>query len=72
MDLSAFPMPDEGFVVTQYLTVKDAIVSAKYYAEVFGGKLLHEGRPSIVILANSFTFEQSVKSPILPLHHQKI
>lgn len=54
MDLSEFPMPTEGFVVTQYLTVKNAVVSAKYYAEVFGGKLLHEGHPSFVKLANTW------------------
>ncbi|NER17555.1 VOC family protein [Spongiivirga citrea] len=54
MDLSEFPMPKEGFVVTQFLTVKDAIKSANYYAQVFGGKVLHEGHPSFVKLANTW------------------
>ncbi len=54
MDLSEFPMPEEGFVVTQFLVVKDAIASAKYYARVFGGKVLHEGHPSFVKLANTW------------------
>ena len=54
MDLSEFPMPKEGFVITQFLTVKDAIASAKYYAHVFGGKVLHEGHPSFVKLANTW------------------
>ena len=54
MDLSEFPMPQDGFVVTHFLTVKDAVVSAKYYADVFQGKLLHEGHPSFVKLANTW------------------
>ena len=54
MDLSEFPVPKEGFVVTQFLTVRDAIASAKFYANVFGGKLLHEGHPSFVKLANTW------------------
>ena len=54
MDLSEFPMPKEGFVVTQFLVVKDAIEAAKYYAYVFGGQVLHEGHPSFVKLANTW------------------
>ncbi len=54
MDLSEFPMPTEGFVVTQFLTVKDAIVSANYYAKIFEGKVLHEGHPSFVKFANTW------------------
>lgn len=54
MDLSEFPMPKEGFVITQFLSVKDAIVSAQYYAKVFDGKLLHKGHPSFVKIANTW------------------
>ena len=54
MDLSEFPMPKEGFVIAHFLTVKDAIASANYYARVFDGKLLHEGHPSFVKLANTW------------------
>lgn len=54
MDLSEFPMPKEGFLVTQFLVVKDAIASANYYAKIFGGKVLHEGHPSFVKLANTW------------------
>ena len=54
MDLSEFPIPNEGFVVTQFLTVSGAIASAKYYANIFGGKVLHEGHPSFVKLANTW------------------
>lgn len=54
MDLSEFPMPQEGFLVTQFLVVKDAIASAKYYARIFEGKVLHEGHPSFVKLANTW------------------
>ncbi|MEL7530109.1 MAG: VOC family protein [Bacteroidota bacterium] len=54
MDLSEFPMPKEGFVVTHFLIVQDAIASAKFYGHVFGGKVLHEGYPSFVKLANTW------------------
>lgn len=54
MDLSEFPMPTEGFVITQFLSVSDAIASAKYYTHIFEGKLLHEGHPSFVKLANTW------------------
>ncbi|MEM1137936.1 MAG: VOC family protein [Bacteroidota bacterium] len=54
MDLSEFPMPKEAFVVTQFLSIKDAIVSAKYYAHVFEGKVLHEGHPFFVKLSNTW------------------
>ena len=54
MDFSEFPMPNEGILVTQFLTVKDAIASAKYYAHIFDGKVLHEGHPSFVKLANTW------------------
>jgi len=54
MDLSEFPLPTEGFVITQFLTVTDAIASARYYAQVFEGKVLHEGHPSFVKIANTW------------------
>ncbi len=54
MDLSEFPIPKEGYVVTQFLVVSDAIASARYYERVFGAKLLHEGHPSFVKMANTW------------------
>ena len=71
MDLSEFPMPTEGFVVTHFLTVQDAIVSANYYANIFGGKLLHEGHPSFVKLANTWLIinEGGGPTPDKPGYH---
>lgn len=54
MDLSEFPIPKEGIIVTHFLTVTDAVASAIFYSNVFGGKLLHEGHPSFVKLANTW------------------
>lgn len=49
-----FPAPEEGFVITLFITVKDVKASAKYYAEVFDGKIIMDGEPSIVKLANTW------------------
>ena len=54
MDLSKLPMPKKGFLKTHFLTGKDVILSAKYYARVSEGKVLHEGHPSFVKLANAW------------------
>ena len=60
MDTSQFPLPDEGFVVTHMLIVKDIPTSVAFYRDVLGGEVVFEGgvdtvqRPSIVKLANTW------------------
>ena len=49
-----FPTPEEGFVITLFIAVKDVKASAKFYTEVFGGKLVMDSEPSIVKLANTW------------------
>jgi catechol 2,3-dioxygenase-like lactoylglutathione lyase family enzyme len=46
--------PGEGFVLTHFLTVSDVKRSAAFYATVLGGKIVREGEPSIVQVANSW------------------
>ena len=46
-----FPAPNEGFVVTHYLTVADIQRSVKFYSEVLGGETLMESGLGIVKLA---------------------
>ena len=46
--------PTEGFVLTHFLTVADVKRSADFYARVLGGRIVREGGPSIVQVANSW------------------
>lgn len=46
--------PTEGFVLTHFLTVADVKRSADFYARVLGGKIVREGEPSIIQVANSW------------------
>ena len=49
-----FPAPTEGIVLTHFLTVKDTKRSAAFYSDILGGKLLLEGEPTVIKLANSW------------------
>jgi catechol 2,3-dioxygenase-like lactoylglutathione lyase family enzyme len=49
-----FPAPKEGFVVTHFLTSRDVRRSTAFYRDVLGGKVVLEGEPSIVKLANTW------------------
>lgn len=51
---SKYPIPDTGFVVTHFLTVKDVPRSVRFYTEILGGELVFEGEPSFIKLANSW------------------
>jgi lactoylglutathione lyase len=38
MDMSDFPAPSEGFVITYFLVVSNQDRSRKFYKEIFDGK----------------------------------
>ena len=46
--------PKEGFVIMHYLTVADIPRSARFYTDVLGGKIIREGSPTLVELANGW------------------
>lgn len=54
MNKADFPAPEEGFIVTHFLTVEDIQRSVKFYSEVLGGEVLMDSGPGIVKLANSW------------------
>jgi len=54
MDLSNAPIPQEGFVVTHFLTVKDQARSREFYSGILGGKVVSPENPCIIKLANSW------------------
>jgi lactoylglutathione lyase len=49
-----FPAPSEGFVVTHFIVAADVIRSRDFYTGVLGGKVVLDGEPTIVKLANSW------------------
>ena len=46
--------PKEGFVLTHFLTVADVKRSVEFYLRIFGGKVIRNGEPTIVKIANSW------------------
>lgn len=54
MDRNDFPAPETGFVITQFLTVSDVKVSTEWYATILDGKVVMEGEPTIIKVANTW------------------
>ncbi len=48
------PAPSEGFVLTHFITSRDLNRSTAFYRDVFGGKVVKEGEPRVVKVANSW------------------
>jgi catechol 2,3-dioxygenase-like lactoylglutathione lyase family enzyme len=54
IDYDNLPMPDEGILVTHFLTVRSVSESRRFYSEVLGGLVVLEENPCMVKLANSW------------------
>ncbi len=54
IDFANLPAPREGFLVTQFITVRSIARSRAFYSEVLGGQVVLEENPCIVKLANSW------------------
>jgi catechol 2,3-dioxygenase-like lactoylglutathione lyase family enzyme len=52
--IEGFPAPDEGLIVTHFLTVRDVEVSREFYAEIFGGHVVLAENPATVRVANTW------------------
>jgi catechol 2,3-dioxygenase-like lactoylglutathione lyase family enzyme len=48
------PNPAEGILLTHFIVSADVERSRRFYSEVLGGEVVHEGEPSIVALANGW------------------
>ena len=46
--------PKEGFVLTHFLTVADVKRSTEFYLRILGGKVIRNGEPTIIQIANSW------------------
>jgi catechol 2,3-dioxygenase-like lactoylglutathione lyase family enzyme len=54
IDFDNLPLPDEGILVTHFLTVSNIAESRRFYSEVLGGQVVLEENPCMVKLANSW------------------
>ncbi|MFJ9782695.1 VOC family protein [Amycolatopsis sp. NPDC101161] len=52
--VEGFPAPDQGLVVTHFLTVRDVEVSREFYARIFGGHVVLAENPATVRVANTW------------------
>ena len=53
-DTNDLPLPEQGLVLTHFLTVRDVARSRDFYADIFGGRVVLEENPAIVKVANSW------------------
>lgn len=51
---SELPAPEQGLVLTHFLTVRDVARSRAFYADVLGGEVVLEENPAIVKVANTW------------------
>ena len=49
-----FPVPSEGIVVTHFIVSADVAASTDFYTRILGGRVVMEGGPTIVKLANTW------------------
>ena len=54
MDLTDFPVPTDGLVLTHFLVVSDQDRSREFYQSLLGAKVLRERDPVIMKAANSW------------------
>lgn len=54
IDYANLPAPDEGMVMTLFITVRKVARSRDFYSRVLGGMVVLEENPCIVKLANSW------------------
>jgi hypothetical protein len=54
IDFENLPASSEGFLVTQFITVRNVARSRAFYSEVLGGQVVLEENPCMIKLSNSW------------------
>jgi hypothetical protein len=54
IDFENLPAPSEGFLVTQFITVRSVARSRAFYSEGLGGQVVLEENACIIKLSNSW------------------
>lgn len=63
MGTSDIPVPQKGFLVAHFLTVKDQAKSKEFYVGVLGGKIVKEENPCYIKFENSWVVLNSGGGP---------
>jgi catechol 2,3-dioxygenase-like lactoylglutathione lyase family enzyme len=63
MPTSDIPVPQTGFLVAHFLTVKDQAKSKEFYVGILGGKIVKEENPCYIRLENSWIVLNSGGGP---------
>jgi len=63
MSVSDIPVPQQGFYVAHFLTVRDQTKSREFYVRVLGGKLVKKENPCYIKLENSWIILNSGGGP---------
>lgn len=63
MGLPDAPIPDDGFLVTHFLTVADQQRSRDFYGRILGGRVVAPENPCIIRLSNSWIILNSGGGP---------
>jgi catechol 2,3-dioxygenase-like lactoylglutathione lyase family enzyme len=63
MNLPDAPVPQSGFFVTHFLTVRDQAKSKEFYVGILGGKVVKPENPCYIKLANSWIILNSGGGP---------
>jgi hypothetical protein len=62
----AGPAPQNGLIVTHFLTVREVRVSREFYADVFGGEVVLAENPATVKIANTWIIMNPAGGPVTP------
>lgn len=54
VDRADLPAPEDGLVLTHFITVRDVACSRDFYADIFGGRVVLEENPAMVKVANTW------------------
>ncbi|HEX4034873.1 MAG TPA: VOC family protein, partial [Solirubrobacteraceae bacterium] len=61
--MAELPPPPEGIVLTHFIVSDDVERSRRFYTEVLGGRVVYDGEPTNVELANSWIIINSGGGP---------
>jgi catechol 2,3-dioxygenase-like lactoylglutathione lyase family enzyme len=61
--VARLPIPESGILLTHFIVSNDIERSKRFYADVLGGEVVHEGEPTMVALANGWVTINSGGGP---------
>ena len=66
IDFANLPVPDEGILVTLFITVRKVARSRDFYSRVLGGTVVMDENPCMVKLSMRITSRESRTRTVVP------